>query len=242
MFSRGSRCITFRDDALTWLDSEAASYEGQVNLILCDPPWGVFQKRKDDQRVRYCLLWTRLIFTFDLVCCPSCIRSGISFVQIPPADVPRYAAHFHKLLSTDGNLLLRITVQMWHSWETALNDVGFNVVTTPLIILKDENSCAWTQRRWRGYTNGGYFYLLAHKDKDQFYWERDTTSGFLPKYSYPTTCNMINGTHTVRKKLCNEDGVQLRRQVHFWVCAAQTVIVSVHFVGNGHQWAPWIDP
>ena len=175
------------ENSKAWLDTvDGRSYYGHVNLLFTDPPWGVLYD-KDGLR---------------------------SDDQLFHSDIPRYSDHISKLLTPDGTVLVRTSIQDWMLWADALDKAHLSVEKVPIVMVKHPNACAYVQARWTGRTSSCFFYVVAHKSARNYVWTRPK-SGFIPANIYPPCSNVIIGIMPPKKKdrLLDHNGEPIRPQV-----------------------------
>jgi hypothetical protein len=107
------------------------------------------------------------------------------------------------IVKEKGNVLIRVTYQLFFIWAKALQDAGFFVEQRPITVIKKKSDVKYHRAKSR--QPDKYLYVLAHKGMD-YYWDTDVniSKRWLPentgnpRSSYITNVPVVHASMRLR--------------------------------------------
>jgi hypothetical protein len=100
------------------------------------------------------------------------------------------------IVKDTGNVLIRVTYQLFPSWAKALQDAGFIVELRPLTVVKKKRDVKYHRAKTR--QPDTYLYIIAHKTIN-YYWDfgDEITKRWLPENTGNARSSYINNIAVV---------------------------------------------
>jgi hypothetical protein len=101
-----------------------------------------------------------------------------------------------KIVKEEGNVLIRVTFQLFATWAEGLQKAGFSVEYRPLVVVKKSKDVRYHRAKSR--RPDLYAYVVAHKTQ-KFYWNssEDVSKKWLPENTGSARSSYINNVPVV---------------------------------------------